>query len=478
MAVGKSGRVVVDLDPDLKRRLHASLSASGMSMKEWFVLAAERAVGGVEADELPYLMSAEATGAREAVATSVFSSDLLVPETLFEIEERPSLVEESYEIAGHQVNRITGEFWTAAQRQAANIHEVSYRACFKPQLPAYFIKRFTKPGDTVYDPFSGRGTTAIEAGLWGRRVIANDVNPLSSILAKPRLRIPALDEIAHRLDAITLMPNLKADIDLTMFYHPETEAEVVSLRNHLKERHESGAEDEVDAWIRMVATNRLTGHSSGFFSVYSFPPNQAVSQESQRKINHQRGQIPDYRDTRRIILKKSRQLLAGLSQREIAALQEAGRTSHFITGDARSTLSIADNSVQLTVTSPPFLDIVQYAEDNWLRCWFNDLPLETISRKITLSRTVQQWSETMGSVLQELHRITAPSGVVAFEVGEVRKGKVKLEEQVIPLGLQAGFVCEAVLINAQQFTKTANIWGISNNEVGTNSNRIVVLRKQ
>ncbi|MCE9640082.1 MAG: site-specific DNA-methyltransferase, partial [Betaproteobacteria bacterium] len=58
-----------------------------------------------------------------------------------------------------------GEFWTAMQRQAASIHEVSYRACFKPQLPAYFISRLTAPGDVVYDPFSGRGTTAVEAAL-------------------------------------------------------------------------------------------------------------------------------------------------------------------------------------------------------------------------------------------------------------------------------------------------------------------------
>lgn len=477
MAVGKSGRVVVDLDPDLKRRLHASLSASGMSMKEWFVLAAERAVGGRDEDEASYFSLAQTSGAKESAVTTIYSSDLAIPETLFEIEEGPSLIEESCEIGGHQVNRITGEFWTAGQRQAANIHEVSYRACFKPQLPAYFIKRFTRPGDVVYDPFSGRGTTAIEAGLWGRQVIANDVNPLSSILAKPRLQISTLDEIAHRLDSIAISPELRADIDLSMFYHPETEAELVSLKNYLTERHRSGSEDEVDSWIRMVATNRLTGHSSGFFSVYSFPPNQAVSQESQRRINHQRGQVPDYRDTRRIILKKSRQLLSGLSQREIATLQEAGRTARFITGDARSNLAIADNSVQLTVTSPPFLDIVQYADDNWLRCWFNDLPIESISQQITLSRTVQQWSETMGAVFRELYRITAPGGVVAFEVGEVRKGKVKLEEQVIPLGLKAGFLCEVVLINAQKFTKTANIWGVSNNEVGTNTNRIVVFKK-
>ncbi len=66
----------------------------------------------------------------------------------------------------------------------------------------------------------------------------------------------------------------------------------------------------------------------------------------------------------------------------------------------------------------------------------------------------------------ELYRITRPGGWVAFEVGEVRRGSVRLEEIVAPLGTAAGFGCEAVLINAQQFTKTANIWGISNNQHG------------
>src|SRR5689334_3764879 len=59
------------------------------------------------------------------------------------------------------------ELWTSRQRQASSIHEVAYRACFKPQLPAYFIDRLTKEGDVVYDPFSGRGTTAIESALRG-----------------------------------------------------------------------------------------------------------------------------------------------------------------------------------------------------------------------------------------------------------------------------------------------------------------------
>lgn len=55
------------------------------------------------------------------------------------------------------------EFWTAKQRQSSSLHEVSYRACFKPQLPRFFIERLTQPGDVVYDTFMGRGTTPVEA---------------------------------------------------------------------------------------------------------------------------------------------------------------------------------------------------------------------------------------------------------------------------------------------------------------------------
>jgi hypothetical protein len=233
----------------------------------------------------------------------------------------------------------------------------------------------------------------------------------------------------------------------------------------------------VDGWIRMVATNRLTGHSPGFFSVYTFPPNQAVSAESQVRINRKRCQAPDYRDTKALIVRKSRQLLAGLSALELANLRRSAQNARFLSEDARNTAAIPDAAVQLTVTSPPFLDVVQYADDNWLRCWFNGLDLDAIAPRITMARNVGQWSDAMGGVFRELFRVTRPGGFVAFEVGEVRKGAVKLEESVVPLGVAAGFRVEAILINQQDFTKTANIWGVSNNQAGTNSNRIVLFRR-
>lgn len=389
----------------------------------------------------------------------------------------PKTKVEHLSIEGRQILKLSNEFWTSKQRQSSALHEISYRACFKAQLPGFFIRLLTKENDLVYDPFSGRGTTVIEAGLLGRKIIANDINPLSRTLSEPRFAIPELEEIEVRLNEIGVDKNNKAELDLSMFYHPNTEAEIVSLKKYLQARKQGGQEDKLDRWIRMVATNRLTGHSRGFFSVYTLPPNQAVTPESQLKINQKRNQKPEYRDTKKIILKKSKSLIRNLSQKEKENLNKAGERALFLNKDARDTREIESQSVQLTVTSPPFLNIVQYSRDNWLRCWFNSIDDREIAKRITMSKTVEDWCLTMKDVFQELFRITRFGGWVAFEVGEVRKGSVSLDEYVVPQGLEAGFRCSGIIINSQEFTKTSNIWGVNNNSCGTNSNRIVLFKK-
>jgi hypothetical protein len=388
-----------------------------------------------------------------------------------------TLVESLY-LESRQIPVYINEFWTARQRQASSLHELSYRACFKPQLPRFFIDLLTEEGDHVYDPFSGRGTTVIEAGLLGRKVIANDINPLSRILSSPRLTVPSLDALRKRLREIPIDEKLGAEIDLSMFFHRQTEAEIVSLKKYLAARSANGDEDNLDRWIRMVATNRLTGHSPGFFSVYTLPPNQAVTPERQLKINAQRKQKPPYRDTRSIILKKAGSLMKNLTPQQISNLEKAAGDALFLTRDARYTPEIEDGSVQLTVTSPPFLNVVQYSKDNWLRCWFNSIDTRKVEPLITMSKTLEEWTAVMADVFWELYRVTKNGGWVAFEVGEIKNGTVRLEEHVVPVALKAGFHCEGIIINLQKFTKTSNIWGINNNNSGTNTNRIVLLQKK
>ncbi len=373
------------------------------------------------------------------------------------------------------VPTFVNEFWTAKQRQASSLQEISYRACFKPQLPRFFIERLTQPGEVVYDPFMGRGTTVLEAALLGRVPFGCDINPLSVVLTRARLRPPHLEDVAQRLKQIDFTASNEFPEDLLVFFHPDTLRAIASLKQYLLVRRAANSLDAVDDWICLLALNRLTGHSSGFFSVYTLPPNQAVSVKSQRKINARRNQTPAHRDVVKLILKKTgvllrdcdaatRQVLAGVAPRAVLLTQPAARTPE-----------IPAQSVSLVVTSPPFLDVVDYATDNWLRCWFLGIDAQTV--KLTVPKKLGAWQAAMTDVFHELHRVLKPGGHVAFEVGEVHGGKTKLEETVLPCGVAAGLEPLLVVINDQQFTKTANCWGVNNMAKGTNTNRIVLFRR-
>ena len=144
----------------------------------------------------------------------------------------------------------------------------------------------------------------MESALLDRSVAGCDVNPLSRTLVKPRLTPPTLSEVRERLNSLDLGDEGDYRDDLTVFYHPDTLRDICGLRSYLRRRRAKGSVDGIDEWVEMVAVNRLTGHSPGFFSVYTLPPNQAVSIESQRKINSRRAQTPQPRDVRQLILNK------------------------------------------------------------------------------------------------------------------------------------------------------------------------------
>lgn len=365
---------------------------------------------------------------------------------------------------------FVNEFWTPSQRAAHSIHEVSYRACFKPQLPRFFITNLSKPGDIVLDPFMGRGTTPIEAHLLGRRAFGNDINPLSLLLTRPRLLVPKLSDIERVLQSVPWEKGKIDREDLLVFYHPATLRRLCALRDWLLREaplDEPRPDPAVD-WVRMVAINRLTGHSPGFFSVRTMPPNQAVSISAQRKINEKNRTIPTEKDIAKLILKKTKSLLADGTPKPTLDF-------YLSCGEAEHLSKINDGVVSLIVTSPPFLDVVQYAEDNWLRCWFSGIDVKSI--KISIHREESDWQNMVFSALRESARVLKDNGYVAFEVGEVRGGRLLLERLVWSAADSLPFERICVIVNEQSFTKTSNCWGVANNTKGTNSNRIVLLRR-
>ncbi len=149
-----------------------------------------------------------------------------------------------HECGGFRLPVFENEFWTAKQRDGHSLQEVSYRACFKPQLPAFFISRFTTPGEAVYDPFMGRGTTLVEASLLGRRPVGNDVNPLSQVLVEPRLAPPPLAAVAERLAEIPFAWSGETDEDLARLLssrHPARDLRLARLVPPASRRRRTGS---------------------------------------------------------------------------------------------------------------------------------------------------------------------------------------------------------------------------------------------
>lgn len=361
-----------------------------------------------------------------------------------------------------------GSFWTNTQRSGHSLHEIPYRACFKAQLPEFFINNHTKNGAKVLDPFSGRGTTLLQAALTGRNVVGRDINPLSIALLEPRLDPPQVCDIEKSLDELMKfrLPVMSGD-DMLVFYSEEILSQLYGLREFFANHKLNRAEK----WIRMVILSILSGHSTGHLSYYSLPPNSAATVSRQRKINEKYKDKKRNKNMKDLIIKKTKSLLRHVTESHRESL--SGISVDLGVSDSRH-LDIERESIDLVVTSPPFLDVIHYNSDNWIRHWFLgiDPPATTECRKVV------DWNSFITETLVCLRDLLKPTGLIAFEVGEVKAKKINLEDEVIKCAVNADLVVKEILINDHSFTKTSNIWGVSNGDKGTNTNRIVCLRRR
>jgi hypothetical protein len=132
--------------------------------------------------------------------------------------------------------------------------------------------------------------------------------------------------------------------------------------------------------------------------------------------------------------------------------------------------------VALIVTSPPFLDVVDYPTDNWLRIWF--CGEEQASIPWLMPRKLVDWENGLLRCFREFDRVLARNGHAAIEVGEVNKGKIPLEQSILRIGQEVGWELVELYIQSTKFTKTAHCWGVTNNDRGTNSQRVALFRKR
>src|SRR6266511_1293258 len=78
----------------------------------------------------------------------------------------------------------------------------SYHGMFPAKVAHYFIQRYSRPGDVVLDPFSGRGTVPLQARVEGRVAVCNDLNPLAYVLSRAKVNPPSWDSVQEFLNGL------------------------------------------------------------------------------------------------------------------------------------------------------------------------------------------------------------------------------------------------------------------------------------
>ena len=141
--------------------------------------------------------------------------------TILDIIERGGKSE--YEPIGNKRILVErGQFWIQKQRQGHSMHYiVPYQACFAPQIPKFFIERYSKEGDIVLDPFCGRCTTVLEANQLGRIGYGVDISPLGLEIAKAKQKNVKLIDVINRLKEIDFSKERKEGYEeFKDIYHP------------------------------------------------------------------------------------------------------------------------------------------------------------------------------------------------------------------------------------------------------------------
>jgi len=402
----------------------------------------------------------------------------------------------------------------------------SYLASFPAGLAHAFIARYTRPGDVVLDPFSGRGTTPLQACAEGRVGAGNDLNPFAQILTAAKVDPPTKADVKIRLatlrlawaassgewnaladrivadpaasdllvpapgsrpisgtptersasGSIPVRPDASVATEVALAFHPRTLAQLLYLRAGLD------PDDRTDRFLLATLTGILHGKSASYLSAV-MPNTFSMAPRYVRDFVARTDFHSPERDAFTLLEDKLRRLYRQPlpATRGIALLGDA-RDAGVRFREALHERGLPERA-RLVVSSPPYLRVVKYGYYNWLRLWLLGYDASAIDDLLDDAHHHDAYLVFMREVLSGLRSALADDAVIALVIGDVEmdrgrpaNGGVGLAESVwemaaAPEGYRLAGIALDDVAAGRKMTK---LWG---DEAGqaTKLDRILIL---
>ena len=332
------------------------------------------------------------------------------------------------------VARLDARLWHGSfNNRESTLQQLSpYVGKMKSGMARVLINLYSKPGDTVLDPFSGSGVVPLEAALSERRAWAIDLSPYAYVLTRGKLETPGSQKLAlqRAKELADAVQREAPSVDLSVvpewvreFFHPDTLREVLVAVRILRERE--------DYFLIACLMGILHHVRPGFLS---YPASHLVPYLRKKKYPPE--EFPgmySYRDLRSRLLAKVKRAY----RRHMLPVDWEQRRYQVWQLNSMS-LPIEDAAVDAVISSPPYFGALDYARDNRLRLWFLGCEdWKELDASLTASRRV--YLPQMGACLQEIHRVLKAESYCVLVLGDVeRNGKIRRTAEILAdLAVQA-----------------------------------------
>ncbi len=232
-----------------------------------------------------------------------------------------------------------------------------YLGKFVPQLVETVLHRYFRPGDCVYDPFVGSGTTLVEANVFGAHALGCEISAFNALLSRVKTTVYSLGALELGLkgaleESRRTDPTEEPASDwLRRWYAPRALAELLAYRHAIRNLDDPAWDVGKVILSRAARSARLTTHFD-----LDFPRSPVTEPYWCHK--HKRTCRPVEEADKFL----RRYTLDTIRRLRDFALERSGAEVRLVHGDAReAVLPLQPTGI---VTSPPYPGLIDYHEQH------------------------------------------------------------------------------------------------------------------